>query len=262
MWMLWLHQHQNCNPPLELITLPEGCSISLADFIIPVINSFTSRLPTALWGYQYDPFLNNSDPLFNFKLMSAFGLTNLMKMKSNFILSRLFPITDVPIVNFMTTLEEINDEYNITFSLLLITSGKTHFVGYPHMFGHPLYVWTPPYVWIPPVCLDAPICLDAPTVCLDSPLYVWIPPVCLNAPCLDTAICLETLLYVLMPHMLGHHPMCECLPVCLGTPYFWIPPYVWMPPYIPDQVQALQILGHLHPPLWVWDLDTPCLDRK
>ena len=29
-----------------------------------------------------------------------------------------------------------------------------------------------------------------------------------------------------------------------------------------DQVQAQQVLGHLHPPLQVWDLDIPCWDRK
>ena len=66
-------------PPLVVITLPESCLIFSGDFIIPAVNSFTPKLPIALWGYQSDPFLNKSDPLFNFKLISDFKLDNLMK---------------------------------------------------------------------------------------------------------------------------------------------------------------------------------------
>ena len=57
-------------------------------------------------------------------------------MKSEFFLSKLPPITDVPIVNFMTTLEEIDNEYNKTFPLwltIIITVGST-LVAVPLVF--------------------------------------------------------------------------------------------------------------------------------
>ena len=41
-------------------------------------------------------------------------------MKSDFILSKLLPIMDGPIIDFMTTPEETDHEYNKTFPLLLI----------------------------------------------------------------------------------------------------------------------------------------------
>ena len=49
--------------------------------------------------------------------MSDFGLTNLTE--SDFYLSKLPPMTDVPIVSFMNTLEEIDNEYNEAFWLLV-----------------------------------------------------------------------------------------------------------------------------------------------
>ena len=62
-------------------------------------------------GYQLDPFLNRSDPLLDFKLMSNLGLANL-KMKSDFVLSKVPPIKDAPIVHFMDALEEMDNRYN------------------------------------------------------------------------------------------------------------------------------------------------------
>ena len=53
--------------------------------------------------------------------MSHSGLHNLAKTKSNYILSKLPPITDVPIVNFMDSPKHIDNEYNNIFHLLLIT---------------------------------------------------------------------------------------------------------------------------------------------
>ena len=47
---------------------------------------------------MFDPFLNRSDPLFNFKLMSDCKLDNQTKMKSDFVPNKLPHITDVPIV--------------------------------------------------------------------------------------------------------------------------------------------------------------------
>ena len=44
--------------------------------------------------------------------MEDFRLTNLMKTKSDFVLSKLPPMTDVIIVDFMTTHEEIDNYYN------------------------------------------------------------------------------------------------------------------------------------------------------
>ena len=49
--------------------------------------------------------------------MADFGLTNLLKTKSHFVLSRLPPKTDVPIDDFMITLEEIDGVFIKALSL-------------------------------------------------------------------------------------------------------------------------------------------------
>ena len=59
-----------------------------------------------------------SNQLFNFKLRSDFKLTNIAKVKSNFILHKLPPVTDVSIVNFMEKLDKIDNEYNKSSTLL------------------------------------------------------------------------------------------------------------------------------------------------
>ena len=102
-----------------MINLPEGCTIYSTDFIIPAVNSFSSKLPIILWGYQLDPFINKSDPLITikFKSMSDFLLNILIQTKSDFILSNLLPITDVPIVDFMDTLKQIDNACNNNFPL-------------------------------------------------------------------------------------------------------------------------------------------------
>ena len=69
---------------LLIIILPERSSIITRNFIIPVFNSITLKMPIILWGYKFDPFL----------LMSDFKLTNLTKTKSNFTISELPPVTD------------------------------------------------------------------------------------------------------------------------------------------------------------------------
>ena len=38
------------SPPLAMINLPKDCTIYSTDFIIPVVNSFSSELPIMLWG--------------------------------------------------------------------------------------------------------------------------------------------------------------------------------------------------------------------
>ena len=110
------------SPPLAKINLPAGLYSASTGFIIPAVNSFSSKLPITLWDYQCDPFISISDPLIpvNFNLISNFGLNNLTQMKSNFILSKLLPITDVPIVNFMDTLNHIDIEHNNNYPLWLI----------------------------------------------------------------------------------------------------------------------------------------------
>ena len=50
-------------PLLTKINHSEGCTIYSTDFIIPALSSFSFKLPTTLWGYQLDTFLNKSDPL-------------------------------------------------------------------------------------------------------------------------------------------------------------------------------------------------------
>ena len=94
-------------PLLALITMREGCFIV---FIIPVVNSFTSKISIALWGLHFDPFQNLSDLFFNFKSICDFKLTNLAKTYSHL----------VPIVSFMNTLEEIVNNYNMSFPCWLI----------------------------------------------------------------------------------------------------------------------------------------------
>ena len=75
---------------------------------------------------QPSPAVNNSphfDPPLNFKLKSRFWLTNLNKMKCDCILGKLSPITYVPIVDFMQSLQKTpqnNSEYNKTSPLWLI----------------------------------------------------------------------------------------------------------------------------------------------
>ena len=39
------------SPPLVMINLPKGCTIYSTDFIIPAVNSFSSKLLITLWGY-------------------------------------------------------------------------------------------------------------------------------------------------------------------------------------------------------------------
>ena len=104
-----------------MINLAKGCTIYSMDLIIPAVNSFSFKFSITLWGYQLDPFINKSDPLIPicFKIMSNFGLNNLIQTKSDFILSKLPPITDVPIVDFMDTLQHIDNEYNNNFPLWL-----------------------------------------------------------------------------------------------------------------------------------------------
>ena len=117
------NRENNMISPLPaMINLPTGCTIYSTDFIIPAVNSFSSKLPITLWGYQFDPFINKSNPLIpiNFKIMSDFVLNNLTEMKINFILSKLPPITDVHIVNYLNTLKHIDNAYNSNFPLYLI----------------------------------------------------------------------------------------------------------------------------------------------
>ena len=73
-------------PTLAMINLPKGCKIYSTDFIIPAVNSFSTKLPMTLWGYQLDPFINTSDPLIpsNCKIMSDFGLNNLTQNEIQF----------------------------------------------------------------------------------------------------------------------------------------------------------------------------------
>ena len=125
--MFWKHRKQyHFTPTSNDKNLPEGCTIYSTDFIIPAVNSFSSKLPIRLRGYQLDPFVNNSDPLIpnNFKIMSNSGLNNVTQMKSNFILlvpkCKLSPTTDVPIVDFMDTLKPIDNAYNNNFPLWCI----------------------------------------------------------------------------------------------------------------------------------------------
>ena len=115
--MPWLQRYKQIALPLALIILPEGCFVFTPDFIIQPVNSFTSKMSIALQGYQFDPLLNLSDPLFKFKLMSDFKL---IKTESDFILSKSLTISDVPMVSFMQMLEETTNKYNKSFPILLI----------------------------------------------------------------------------------------------------------------------------------------------
>ena len=38
-------------------------------------------MPITLWGNQFDPFMDLSDHLFSFKVMSDFKLTNITKVQ-------------------------------------------------------------------------------------------------------------------------------------------------------------------------------------
>ena len=72
------------------------------------------------------------------------------------------------------------------------------------------------------------------------PLYIWMPPMFGHLPvCLDSPICLDTPLYIRAPLCLDALCICVHTPICLDTPYVWMPPYgcldtphVWMPPYV------------------------------
>ena len=102
--------------PLALITTPEGCSISTSDFLIPAVNSFTSKVPITLWGYKFNPLTYLYNPFFNSELKSEFKLTNIGKVKFDFILTKLPPpIADVSIVIFMRKLNATDNEYSKSF---------------------------------------------------------------------------------------------------------------------------------------------------
>ena len=68
-------------------------------------------------GYLFDHFVNLSKLLFNFKLMSDFNVTNQTKVKSHFIINKISPIINVPLVCFLDELEDINNVYNKTLPL-------------------------------------------------------------------------------------------------------------------------------------------------
>ena len=57
--------------------------------------------------------------MFNLQLISDLKLTNLKKAKSNFVPSKLPTMTNVLIVSFMHTLEEIDIEYHKLLPLWL-----------------------------------------------------------------------------------------------------------------------------------------------
>ena len=77
-------------------------------FIIPVVNTLTSKVSITLWGNPFEPNMNLSDSSINFKFMSDFKEMILTKMKSDIFLRKLPPITDAPTVIFMQKLEEID----------------------------------------------------------------------------------------------------------------------------------------------------------
>ena len=110
MQMYRLYRKQTCQPATSPNKQPEGHSIFVVDFIISAVSSFTSKIPLTVWEYQFDPFMNLSDCLFNFKLVSDFELTKMTKVKSDFPLSKFPPITHVSIVSFMEILIEIDNE--------------------------------------------------------------------------------------------------------------------------------------------------------
>ena len=127
--------YQTNHPSTGYNTMPDRCSIFTLDSIIPAVNCSRSKIPI----YQYNPFLNLSDLLVNLKLMSGFTLTNLTKTKSNFILSISPSITNVSIVSFMETLEEIDNECNESFQPLSnnCNSNMFHISCKPsHIFIH------------------------------------------------------------------------------------------------------------------------------
>ena len=67
------------------------------------IQNSHSPMEISIW------FFSVSNPSFNFNFMSNFKLPTLTKTNSDFFLSKLPPITDVPIVSFMKTLDEIDN---------------------------------------------------------------------------------------------------------------------------------------------------------
>ena len=68
-------------------------------------------------GYQFDPFVNLSDPHLNFKLRLDLKLNNLTKEKSWFIITKLPPKGGLSIISFVDQLEEADNEYNKAFLL-------------------------------------------------------------------------------------------------------------------------------------------------
>ena len=97
------------------MTIPEVCSKFTPDFIVPAVNAFTSKIHINSFEYQFDLFLSFLNLSFYFKLMSCFNLTNITKVKSDSILSKLPQVTDVPITSCMQKLEETDNEYNESF---------------------------------------------------------------------------------------------------------------------------------------------------
>ena len=109
-------------PLLAIFNLPKGCTIYSMDFSIPAVKLFSFKLPITLEGYQLDLLINKSDPLIliNFKIMSDFGLNNLAQMRSDFILSKWSTIRDLPNVDLMKTLKQIDNAYNHTLPIGLL----------------------------------------------------------------------------------------------------------------------------------------------
>ena len=75
-------ESKTIKPLLDLVTMPEACSIFTLDFIVLAVHSFTCKIYITLRRYQCDPFRNLYNPLFHFKLMSDFTQTNIRKVNS------------------------------------------------------------------------------------------------------------------------------------------------------------------------------------
>ena len=74
----------------------------------------------------------------------------------------------------------------------------------PCMFGCHSYVWMSPYVWTPPIYLDALLNVWMPTCMFGCPH------ICSTAgKSFQSAAMFGCPLYLLMPHMFGHHT-CGC----------------------------------------------------
>ena len=106
-----MHRHKNDTSLLSMITSQKAVPFFTPDFIIPAVNSFRPNKLTILWQYQSDPFLNLSNPLFNFKLISHFKLKNLTKAESDFVISKLPPIANVCTISSIDQIKEIDNEY-------------------------------------------------------------------------------------------------------------------------------------------------------